>query len=157
MARNLAIFLSGMLLISACVTMKPVSLFDESSLTPEPPHIENFYALSILKDQLSSEVWFTPDVKCIQVKNSTKTLYSGKSAIHLKWDKQEGGCDWIGMGIGWDGWAPKDLSMIMNKAAIQIKAYSKGGKIKSLPLAASMEDYGGKQAWIGFSPKYITY
>ena len=144
-------------LCSACVSMKQNVLFDEPSSSPEPPHIENFYALSVLKDKLNSEVWFTPDVKCIQVSNSDETKYAGNSAIHLKWDKQEGGCDWIGMGIGWDGWAPKDLSMIMNKSAIQFKAFSKGGKIKSLPLAAALEDYGGKQAWIGFAANYINY
>ncbi|MFT7592331.1 MAG: hypothetical protein ACI9UJ_002263 [bacterium] len=157
MVKQLAICLCAAIFTTACVTTKPVTLFDEKSSTPEPPHIENFYALSILKDNLNSDVWFTPDVKCIQVKNSDQTRYAGKSAIHLKWDKQEGGCDWIGMGIGWDGWAPKDLSMIMNKAAIQFKPYSAGGKIRSLPLAAAMEDYGGKQAWIGFASKYITY
>ncbi len=58
---------------------------------------------------------------------------------------------------GWDGWAPKDLSMIMNKAAIQFKVYSTGGKIAGLPLAAAMEDYAGKAAWIGFAGKYISY
>ena len=146
-----------LVLMTACVSVKPKALFDEASSKPEPPHIENFYALNVLKDKLNSEVWFTPDVKCIQVANSAETLYAGNSAVHLKWDKIEGGCDWIGMGIGWDGWAPKDLSMIMNKAAIQFKAFSKDGKIVSLPLAAAMEDYGGKQAWIGFASKYITY
>lgn len=150
--------ISGILfLMTACVSLKPSVLFDEASDTPEPPHIENFYALTVLKDKLNSEVWFTPNINCIEVKNSLDKRYAGKSAIHLKWDKQEGGCDWIGMGIGWDGWAPKDLSMIMNKAAIQFKAYSDGGKIVALPLAAAMEDYGGKQAWIGFASKYISY
>jgi hypothetical protein len=151
------LFIGSVLAVSSCVTMKPVALFDEVSKTPEPPHIENFYALSVLQEKLNSEVWFTPDPKCIKVTNAEKH-YSGENSIHLKWDKQEGGCDWIGMGIGWDGWASKDLSMIMNKAAIQFKAYSEGGKkITSLPLAAAMEDYGGKQAWIGFAPKYISY
>ena len=150
--------LCGILLLSsACVSLKPTTLFDAPSDTAEPAHIENFYALTVLKDKLNSEVWFTPNVNCIEVENSPITKYAGTSAIHLKWDKQEGGCDWIGMGIGWDGWAPKDLSMIMNKAAIQFKAYTDGGKIVSLPLAAAMEDYGGKQAWIGFAAKYIVH
>ena len=142
---------------TACVTVKPTALFDEASSKPEPPHIENFYALNVLNEKLSGEVWYTADVKCIRVENSTENVFAGSNAIHLKWDKQEGGCDWIGMGIGWDGWAPKDLSMIMNKAAIQFKVYSTGGKIAGLPLAAAMEDYAGKAAWIGFAGKYISY
>ncbi len=143
-------------LISGCMALQPSALFDEVSPNPEPEHIEDFYAINILKDNLNSEVWFTENVKCIEVENTTKAVYSGDGAIHLKWNKQEGGCDWIGMGIGWDGWASKDFSMVINKAAVQIKAYNGGNPIKSLPLAASFEDYGGKSAWIGFDSKYIT-
>lgn len=156
--QKLLIFVAfWILVLPACVGFKSNTMFDQSADKPEPPHIENFYALTVLKDKLNSEVWFTPNVECIKVTNSESQKFEGTSALHLKWDKQEGGCDWIGMGIGWDGWAPKDFSMIMNKAAIQFKAYSEGGRIKALPLAAAMEDYGGKQAWIGFASKYISY
>ncbi len=40
---------------TACVTVKPTALFDEASSKPEPPHIENFYALNVLNEKLSGE------------------------------------------------------------------------------------------------------
>jgi hypothetical protein len=61
------------------------------------------------------------------------------------------------MGIGWDSWTGKDLSRILDRAAIQFKAYSPTGKIKSLPLAASLEDFGGSQAWLGITGNLIKY
>ena len=61
----------------------------------------------------------------------------------------------MGIGFGWDGWAGKDLSSIVDKAAIQLKVKSKNGILKSLPLAACLGDYGGNQVWIGFHSKVL--
>ena len=41
-----------------------------------------------------------------------------KNSLHLKTDMDQN-CEWIGMGIGWDGWQPKDLSNIVDKAPIE--------------------------------------
>ncbi|MBO6517443.1 MAG: hypothetical protein JJ975_12930 [Bacteroidia bacterium] len=152
-----AICILTLALLTSCNMLKTNALFDAPASKPEPPHISNFYGLNILTDNITSEVWFTENPKCITVQNSSEVRFSGKGAIHLKWDKQEGGCDWIGLGVGWDGWSSKDLSPILDKAAIQIKAHSKTGKVTSLPLAASLEDYSGLQAWIGMAPKYIKH
>lgn len=132
-------------------------MWDNGHDRPTPKSIENFYALEILTEGMSSDVWFTENPKCIQVTNSEEIKFNGAKGVHVKWDKQGGGCDWVGMGIGWDGWTGKDLSMIVNKAAIQFRAYNKERRFKSLPLAAGLEDYGGKQAWIGFSGNHIKY
>ncbi|MCB9245058.1 MAG: hypothetical protein H6606_01395 [Flavobacteriales bacterium] len=144
-------------LLASCVEFKKVDIFDSGSQAPVPPHIENFYALNVLSDHLSGEVWFTEDAKCIEVRNESQTVYSGEGSLYLKWNKTDGGCDWIGLGIGWNGWASKDMSAVLNKAAIRFKAKSNSGKINSLPLAVSLEDYGGNAAWLGLFPEFITY
>lgn len=151
------IYIPLILLITGCSLSSKRALFDSKADQEKPKGIGDFHALDILKDHLSGEVWFTENTDCIKVQNESDVIYDGNGSIHLKWDKQEGGCDWIGMGIGWDGWSGKNLSTILRKAAIEIKAKTPSGKINSLPLAASLEDYGGKAAWLGMSPEYISY
>ena len=151
------IYIPFFVLICGCSVMSQKAIFDHDSGQRSQEAIGNFYALDILKDHLSGEVWFTENSDCIRVKNESEIFYDGDGSIHMKWDKQEGGCDWIGMGIGWDGWSGKNISGILRKGAIQIKVKSPAGPVKSLPLAASLEDYGGKAAWIGFAPEYISH
>lgn len=140
---------------SSCLSVKSTSLWDEKSDTPEPEHIGRFYGLSVLPEGISSEVWFTENAKCLMVTNSDDIVHSGEKGLHLKWDKRAGGCDWVGMGVGWDSWTGKDLTSILDSAAIQIMVRGVDGPLSSLPLAASLEDYSGNQAWIGFHKKYF--
>jgi len=145
------------LLLSGCVKFKTARLFDLPPDKKEPANIDGFYALDILHDKESAVAWYSPETHCIEFKATTEDKYSGPNAIHAKWDKQKGGCDWIGMGVGWNGWASKNLSGIMDKAAVQFKVLSKGDKIKALPLAIAFEDYGESEAWVGVFSKYISY
>ena len=63
-----------------------------------------------------------------------------KNSIHLKTDKNPA-CEWIGMGIGWDGWQGKDMSGIMEKSAIELMVRVKKGSITRLPIVFILEDY----------------
>jgi hypothetical protein len=144
-------------LFASCIQVKQVELFEEASEQKSRANVEGFYAVDILKDNMNSEVWYTENVNCIEVSSSKDVLYAGDGAFHLKWDKVEGGCDWVGMGVGWDGWAAKNLSSILNKAAIQFRVHAENSKITSLPLAMSLEDYAGNAAWLGVHPEFIQY
>lgn len=150
-------YLGVILFSTSCITLKEVSLFDEIPQENILPNVGGFFAVNILRDQLNSEVWYTENAACLQVRQESEQVYAGNGAVYLKWDKQEGGCEWIGMGIGWDAWTGKNLEPILNKAAIQFKARIPKGKIQSLPLAVSLEDYGGNAAWLGIFPELITY
>lgn len=141
----------------SCVQLKKKELWDNSFNSPTPANVNGFFAVDIMSEGLSSEVWFTENENCIVVQDNANLVYKGQKSIYLKWDKKEGNCDWIGLGIGWDGWAGKDLGSIINNAAIEIKVRKPEGKVKSLPLAAALEDYGGSQAWLGFLPEYIEH
>jgi hypothetical protein len=132
--------------LNACVGLKHQALFDAPSSQIAPEGIDRFYALKIYDDNLTSEIWYTQSPKCLSVKKVDTISYSGNSALLLTWDKQAGGCPWLGIGFGWDGWNPKDLSSIIDKAAVQMKVRSPKGTIKNLPLAAAFEDYSGAQA-----------
>ena len=145
--------------ISSCMTLKDQGIFDMSSDQILPEHIENVYALDVFKGVMSGEQWFSkppeiPTTKCLDVTAVNSNFDISNSSMLWTWDKKAANCGWMGIGFGWDGWAGKDLSSIIDKAAIQLKVKSKNGILKSLPLAACLEDYGGNQVWIGFHSKY---
>ena len=83
------------------------------------------------------------DLPVVKVKD-TKGIE--KNSIHLKTDKPPT-CEWIGMGIGWDGWQGKDLSGILNNAAIEFMARVDGDVIYNIPIVFILEDYSANQCY----------
>ena len=79
----------------------------------------------------------------VKVKSRKRTP---KNSIHLKTDKNPA-CEWIGMGIGWDGWQGKDMSVIMEKSAIELMVRVEKGSITSLPIVFILEDYSENQCY----------
>ena len=59
------------------------------------------------------------------------------------------------MGFGWNNWAGKNFGKIYDHSALQFKIRSASETMKSLPVAMCLEDYGGLQAWTGFSGKML--
>ncbi len=136
-----------------CVTLQKNELY-ESSGSSRP---EVFFASSaIFEDYITSEMWFTNNDQCVTVESKAYAAESGSSGLHLKWDKNNGICEWIGVGVGWDNWTGKDLGTIKNNAALQFKARMKDGERGMLPWAIGFEDFTGSQAWLGLSEAAIT-
>ncbi|MDG1849607.1 MAG: hypothetical protein P8I82_03860, partial [Flavobacteriales bacterium] len=167
-ARLITTILVLVTFLVSCVEMKNQAIFDAPADQEVPVGIKNFYALNIFEGKLNGEHWFSvpPEIESKECLDITSTYFitseldeDGEAivepAMRWTWDKQAGDCDWMGMGLGWDGWSGKDLSQITDKAAIQLKVRSVKGDLKSLPLAACLEDYGDNQLWIGFHPQVI--
>ena len=136
------------------IAFKKMDLYD-SNAEDNQPNIEGFYALNLFSESLSNEIWFTPNKNCIQVEPTIQQKFSGEKCLKINWNKIGGGCEWIGMGIGWDAWSGKDISSIIGKSAIQFFVKTNGDTLKNLPLALALEDYSGTQAFIGFSNRFI--
>ncbi len=151
---NIVILLS--ILLSSCASFKPTGLYD----IPAPPdmraNVNGFYSVSVFSDYVTDEIWHTESPSCISVENVFSGQQDGVGALKIKWDRPGGGCKWIGMGIGWDNWAPKDLHAIINSAAVQFWVRNTKGSSKGLPWAVCLEDYNGAQAWTGITPNNIT-
>ena len=142
------------ILLQACSNVKPLSLYDQEYWPAEGP-LKGLGATSIYNEAISTEIWYTQNTSCIQVSGETGTASSGYNNMRIKWDKPSGGCDWVGMGIGWAGWSGKDFSQIYNSAAIAFDVRSLTGPMKGLPWAIGFEDFNGEQAWTGFAPSMI--
>lgn len=117
------------------------------------PRIGNFYALSVYQDGLGSEIWYTPS-PCLRVQAAA--VGDPRDGLRLEWDKLSEGCPaWMGLGIGWDDWSPKNLSEIMHQAALYLRIRALKGPGKGLPMAFALEDYAGAQCWLGYKPQYL--
>lgn len=143
------------LFVSSCVEVKHAELYQVALPAQDDTGIENFYALQIFSDFMNDENWHTEFPQCLTVENKAEFAKSGGGGLKLKWNRQAEGCVWVGMGFGWSGWTPKDLSQITDKAAISFYARSTAGNLKSIPWALALEDYSGAQAYAGVFPATI--
>ncbi len=131
-------------------------LYDENG-PAELPNINGFYALKILDEDLGKDVWISLEPKCVKLeKISDKSAHNGSYSFHLTWDKITGGCKWLGIGMGWDNWQPKDLSTVLDTAFLELHFKSLSDTMTNLPLALAMEDYSGAQCWLGFDSRWLN-
>ena len=145
----LAIFL-------ACTPFKQIGLYDVEPMDNRQ-NVHGFYATGIYHDAITNDVWNTEKSQCIQVQKNNDKPFAGESCIEIKWNKQAEGCDWIGLGVGWENWSGKDLSGILNKAAVSFWVKSLAGDLKSgLPWAIGFEDFSDGQAWTGVTKDCVV-
>jgi hypothetical protein len=143
---NIAAIISILLIVQACVELKPNAMYIE----PEDSGEKEFFASSeIFRDYITSEMWVTELQRCVHIEAAKEAAYEGEYGLHIKWDKVSQNCPWLGFGIGWDNWTGKDLSKIVNVAAVEFYVKSLSGDRTSLPWAVGIEDFGGSQAWLG--------
>lgn len=148
-------FWSVLLLFSSCVTVKELALYENEVIVEETKDVNGFQLTDIFTDDITSEIWFTPSLACLTVTSERKEVFSGTGAMKFTWNKQAGGCPWLGLGIGWANWSGKDLASIENSAAITFKVKTQEGSMKGLPWVMALEDYAGTQAWIGVTSGYV--
>ncbi len=126
------------------------ALYD-SMPAPDTAAINGFSDVEVYTDLLDRSVWVSKEPRCVLLEKENINTYQGNSALHLSWDKVTGGCSWIGIGFGWNNWAPKDMNDVLEIAALQMQVKSVQGSFSNLPVAFGLEDYAGVQAWYGFN------
>lgn len=144
--------------LQSCVQWQPIALYDVPQSRSIDDGLHGFTAPVIWQEQLTSEVWVTPDKRCMEMQLRNDLPAKGQNFLHLKWNKQAGGCPWLGMGFGWDGWTGKDVSMIANDGMLsfQVKSFSAKPLKAGLPGALGFEDFAGNQSFVGLYGKYVS-
>jgi hypothetical protein len=137
------------------VQLKTQALYEVATVDNEP-NINGFTAVEIFTDVVDNTIWASPEKQCVTLEKDATHTYAGDAAIHLKWDKITGGCSWVGIGFGWNGWQPKDMLDIINESAIQLQIKSVKGSFKNLPVAFAIEDYTGVQSFYGFNAGLVS-
>ena len=110
----------------------------------------------LYNDNLDKTIWASPEKNCLTMTKEKEETFSGSYGLRFTWDKISGGCKWLGMGIGWNDFQPKDINDIVDNSAIQFYVKAVKGSYSNLPLAFGIEDYSGAQSYIGFDPKLAS-
>ncbi len=154
MIKHLLSISLGLFLISSCATssleMAHQDLYPMDRVI-DASEIDGFRATTVFDESIDKSFWVSPEKHCVTAEPETNQKYSGEKALHIKWDKVSGGCDWIGIGFGWNNWQPKDISQVIDIASIEFYVKSVKGSFKNLPVAFAFEDYTGVQTFYGFN------
>ena len=103
------------------------------------------FTQNILFENKLLDFWATEDLKCI---DANTLNYDEDKVLNIKWNKDQDGCDWVGFGIGWDGWKSKDFAYVVDTLALELVVRSTGDNFTNIPWAFCFEDYKGSQAWV---------
>jgi len=125
-------------MLSACgVQFAPMALKELPGERAKADAFAGFSSRSVYSNTTGDEVW-GPEA-CGQLNIGSQGAYEG-NAIRISWE-QTSACDWVGMGIGWDGWQPKDLSGIMDKASLRFQMRAAKGESRIPIMIFLLEDY----------------
>jgi hypothetical protein len=125
-------------------------LYDAVNPDNQYEHINGFASLTVLQGPAGDAFWTAGTAACLKAKLTAQNTYL------INWNKPGGGCPWVGLGVGWDQWSGKNLGPILDVAAIELVVrVPEGQPVKSFPWAFGLEDYSGRQAWMGMSADRI--
>lgn len=150
-------FWASAFLLSGCVEFKQLTLYDGVESAPKmekPETIDKVVESEIYNDD-ASDMWGIEDELCKEASFSYDEVYSGTEAVKISWDRYEEGCIFAGFGIGWDGWAGKDLTMVMDHAAFRFYVRSQEERMFGLPIVLTLEDYSGGMGFCYTANKYF--
>ncbi len=154
------IFLSmsfTLIMASGCIQFKQLTLYDGMETEPKPlkPKDISMIVEPSIYDEDATDVWGLEKDECQEASISNTVAYSGSESIQVTWDRDAEGCDFAGIGIGWDGYAGKDLSDIIDYVAIQMHVRTQKGRAFGLPIVMTLEDYSGGMGFSYTTNKYF--
>jgi hypothetical protein len=126
------------------VHIQKTQLTDEWGGTYANSAVKEFQEKEIYND-LTVDVWGMEKTDCKNFTRLDSISYTGKSCISVSWNRT-GNCPWIGFGIGWNGYAAKDLTDVMNNGSIDFYIRAIKGKQFIPTLIFLLEDYSGVQS-----------
>jgi hypothetical protein len=154
MKKQLFIGCLGLIILAGCgMRMHQTQLVDEWGNTYEQSAARQFTDREVYYDQ-TVDVWGMEKTNCKNFSRVDSISYSGKSSLGLVWNK-EGNCAWIGFGIGWNGYAAKDLSEVMQTGSIDFYVRSIKGNQFIPTFILLLEDYAGTQSAMLLKAKHL--
>ena len=125
-------------MLSSCgVQFQTLQLEDPIPVRRKVNPFSTFTATTVYSNTTGDEVW-GPEA-CGDIAIGPNGAYEG-NAIRVNWNKTPT-CDWVGMGIGWDAWQPKDLSKIMEEGAFSFQIRATSGESRIPIMIFLLEDY----------------
>ncbi|MEM9663308.1 MAG: hypothetical protein AAF970_00150 [Bacteroidota bacterium] len=122
---------------------------------PEKPSKLTLAVEPEIFDEDGEYVWFMENPNCVQGETTSEVAATGDLAIKVAWNRGGEGCDWAGLGIGWDNWSGKDLSELLPYAAVTMQVRTQTGRLYGLPMVLTLEDYAGGMGFAYTDNKYF--
>jgi hypothetical protein len=141
--------------LNGCVELRQLSLYDTEAPAAKftaPANISSAVE-PVIFDGDASNMWGLEKDSCQLVKITNLPEPDGSPVIDAEWNRSK--CKWSGFGIGWEDWVGKDLSEIMNTAAINIEIRARDEPMFELPMVLTLEDYSSVQSYSYTNSKYF--
>jgi len=139
-----------------CISLKKATLYDGVAPAEKViiPKDISLLVESRIYDEDATDVWGLEKDVC-QEASVSDVAFSGDESLKLSWNRNAKGCKWSGIGIGWDNWAGKDLSLLMSSVGIQMYVRTQEGKAFGLPMVLTLIDYSGGMGFLYTTNKYF--
>ena len=142
--------------LAGCVQFKKVGLYDglEPEINAPLPTDLSLIVETLIYDEDATDVWGLEKDVC-QEASVSDVAFKGKESLKITWNRDAKGCDFSGIGIGWDSYIGKDLSQIMDKVAIQMHVRTQKGRAFGLPFVLTLIDYSGGMGFCYTTNKFF--
>jgi len=127
------------------IYFKNASMYEADANAVEERNINGFYALEIFKDLVTAEIWGLGKTNMMNVFATDAVSYKGTHSLAVSWNKTADHTKWVGMGIGWDQWGGKNLTLVEENCGIRFYMRAQEGIVKNVIIVFHLEDYSGGQ------------
>ena len=124
----------------SCGSMREVSIYEPSRSISA---YDQFPYKTLFTNSGENGLWGVKNNNCKEVYFDTNNSFIGKDHLHIKWDASK--CNYIGMGLKWSNYKPKNLIPIIESTAIELRVRIDSGSISNTPMFFILLDYGGNQ------------
>ena len=132
------LFILAFLFAGCGISFETLTLEDPAEVQSNEDSFRFFKARSVFSDD-ATNVWGLEEDEC---KNFETVKIDGRgNVLKLNWNKTV--CDWVGFGIGWNAWQPKDLGQIMETGEIVMDIRAVENETNIPIIVFLLEDYGG--------------
>ena len=144
-----------LLILSGCIEFRQIALYDgevKEEIPARPKSIDQVVSPILFEDD-TLDIWGIMEDSCKNFSLTSDVTYAGNAALKLSWERE--GCIWVGFGMGWDGYAGKDLTPLIDHAAFEMHVRTHEGKMYGLPLVFTLEDYSKVMSFCYTGNKYF--
>lgn len=124
----------------SCRYMNEVTIYEPSKSVSA---FEQFQYKKLFTNSKENGLWGVKNNNCKQVSFDSTNSYIGNDHLHIKWDASQ--CNYVGIGLKWENYKGKNLTPILESAAIELRIRIDSGEISTVPMFFILVDYAGKQ------------
>ena len=128
--------------LAGCSQFNAVTLY--SNDTSEVHPLDYFDQAIIFHDSQASIVTGLRNTTCKEVRFEQGNSFGGEDHMSIEWDASRG-CKFIGIQIPWASYAAKDLTPLLDCAAIEMAIRLEEGSLTNIPMFFGLVDYAGRQ------------